>query len=212
MIRISLDRPRSETPFPIAQWKKDNLDLLVFREGSRHARVGTVSANVQIALVWLVQKTSIMRRLTVLLAVLALGGFALGQEKKGKGLQLKDLPAAVQKTVQANLKGGDIKSIAKEKEDGVEQYEVESVLNGKTRDFNVDSKGALVVMEEGTTVDAIPAAAKAGILKKVGDGKLSMVETFAKPAQPVMYEGSYTAKNGKKHEVLVKADGTETKE
>jgi len=27
-----------------------------------------------------------------------------------------------------------------------------------------------------------------------------------------MYEASYTGKNGKKHEVLVKADGKETKE
>jgi hypothetical protein len=153
-----------------------------------------------------------MRALTVLFAIIALGGSALAQEKKGKGLQLKDLPAAVQKTVQANLKGGEIKNIAKEKEDGVEQYEVESALNGKARDFNVDSKGALLVVEEETTIDAIPAAAKAGILKKVGDGKLGMVETFTKTGQPMMYEAAYTDKKGKKHEVLVKADGTEIKE
>ena len=77
-----------------------------------------------------------MRTLTVLLAmgslvIVALGGLAVAQEKKGKSLQLKDLPAGVQKTVQDNLKGGKIKNIGKEKEDGVEQYEVESVLNGK---------------------------------------------------------------------------------
>jgi hypothetical protein len=153
-----------------------------------------------------------MRALTVLFAIVALGGSAMAQAKKGTGLPLKDLPAAVQKTVQANLQGGEIKNIAKEKEDGVEQYEVESALNGKTRDFNVDSKGALLVMEEGTTIDAIPAAAKAGILKKVGAGKLSGIETFTKTGLPMMYEASYTDKNGKKHEVLVKADGSETKE
>ena len=153
-----------------------------------------------------------MRILAVLLAILALGGSGRAQEKKAKSLQLKDLPAAVQKTVQANLKGGEIKNISKEKEDGVEQFEVETMLNGKTRDFDVDSKGTLLVVEEGTTVDAIPAAAKAGILKKVGDGKLGVIETFAKPGQPVMYEASYSDKKGKKHEVLVKADGTETKE
>ena len=33
-----------------------------------------------------------MRILTVLLAMLVLGGSAQAQEKKGKGLQLKDLP------------------------------------------------------------------------------------------------------------------------
>lgn len=159
-----------------------------------------------------IQEITMMHILTVSVTMLALSGLVLAQEKKGKGLQVKDLPAAVQKTVQDNLKGGEIKNIGKEKEDGVEQYEVESVLNGKTRDFNVDAKGTLLVMEEGTTIDAIPAAAKAGILKKVADGKLAMVETFMKPGQPMMYEASYANKKGKKHEVLVKADGTETKE
>lgn len=51
-----------------------------------------------------------MRRLTICLVIFALGGTVLAQEKKAKGLQLTDLPAAVQKTVQANLKGGEIKT------------------------------------------------------------------------------------------------------
>ncbi len=153
-----------------------------------------------------------MRRLNLLLAMAGLAGTALTQEKTGKSLQLKDLPAAVQKTVQANLKGGEIKNIGKEKEDGVDQYEIESLLNGKSRDFNVDVKGNLLLVEVATTMDAIPAAAQASILKKVADGKLALVETFAKTGQPMMYEASYTDKKGKKHEVLVKADGTEAKE
>jgi uncharacterized membrane protein YkoI len=153
-----------------------------------------------------------MRALTVLLAVAVLVGSTNAQEKKGDGLKLKDLPAAVQKTVQDNLKGGEIKNISKEKEDGVEQYEIESVMNGNARDFNVDARGKLLVVEEATTINAIPAAARASILKKVADGKLNGVETFAKTGQPTMYEASYTDKKSKKHEVLVKADGSETKE
>lgn len=43
----------------------------------------------------------------VLLAIVALGSSTMAQEKKGKGLQLKHLRAAVQKTVQANLNGGE---------------------------------------------------------------------------------------------------------
>lgn len=152
------------------------------------------------------------RTFVVLLALAALGGSAVAQEKKGKSLQLKDLPAAVQKTVQDNLKGGEIKSIGKEKEDGVEQYEVESVLGGKSRDFNIDVKGNLLVMEEAAGIDAIPAAAKAAIMKKVADGKLGVVETFVKTGQSMMYEAAYTDKKGKKHEMLVKADGAEVKE
>lgn len=154
----------------------------------------------------------IMRSLAVLLAIVVLCGSSVGQEKKGKSLELKDLPAAVQKTVEDNLRGGQIKNIGKEKEDGIEQYEVETLLNGKSRDFNVDAKGKLLVVEEATTIDAIPAPAKASILKKVADGKLRTVETFTKPGQPMMYEAAYTDKRGKHHEVLVRADGTETKE
>src|ERR1700694_6039500 len=80
------------------------------------------------------------------------GGSARAKEKRGKGLQLKDLPASVQKTVHENLKGGEIKSIGKEKEDGIEQYEIETLLNGKGRDFNVAPDGRLLVIEEATTV------------------------------------------------------------
>ncbi len=153
-----------------------------------------------------------MRALTVLLMIFALDCSANAQENKGKGLQFKDLPKAVQKTIQDNLKGAEIKNIGKEKEDGVEQYEVESVLNGRSRDVNIDVKGNLLLVEEATTIDAIPSAAKASILKKVADGKLTGVETFTKTGHSVMYEASYADRKGKKHEVLVKADGTETKE
>lgn len=152
------------------------------------------------------------RLLTVLLAVVVFCLSFLAQENKGKSLQLKDLPAVVQKTVEDNVKGGQIKNISKEKEDGIEQYGGESLVNGKSRDFNVDTKGNLLVVEESTTIDAIPAAAKASILKKVADGKLRTVETFTKPGQPLMYEAAYIDKKGKHHEVLVKADGTGTKE
>jgi uncharacterized membrane protein YkoI len=150
-----------------------------------------------------------MRKFTGVTALLALClGATLAQEKT---LTLKDLPAAAQKTIQAELKGGEIKNIGKETEHGVAQYEVETMLNGKHRDFNVDTNGKLLLVEEETSIDSIPAAAKAAILKRVGDGKLGMVELFMRGGE-TMYEAAYTTKAGKKHEVLVKADGTETKD
>jgi len=127
------------------------------------------------------------------------------------GLQLKDLPPAVQKTVQETLKGGQIRNISKEVEKGVTQYEVETMLNGKHRDFEVDSKGKLLVVEEETDIATIPAAAKAAIEKKAAGGKIGMVELFMRGGE-TLYEAGYTSKVGKKHEVLVRADGTETKD
>lgn len=128
-----------------------------------------------------------------------------------KKLSLKDLPPAVQQTVNAQLKGGEIQSIDKETEHGVTQYEIETLVNGKHRDFNVDLKGNLVVVEEETAIGAIPAPAKAAILKRVADGKLGLVETVTQGAK-TLYEAHYISKNGKRREFLVKADGAETKQ
>jgi uncharacterized membrane protein YkoI len=126
-------------------------------------------------------------------------------------LQLKDLPTAVQKAVQDEAKGAKVNGISKETEGGKTQYEIETILNGKQRDFNVDSKGNLLVVEEATTIDAIPAAAKATILKKVADGNLGAVEIVTRGGETV-YEAGYAGKNGKKHEVIVKADGSAAKD
>jgi hypothetical protein len=148
-----------------------------------------------------------LRNLTLLLAITALP-FAASAAK----LTLKDLPAAVQQTVNDTLKGGEIRNISKETEHGVAQYEIETMLNGKHRDFDVDTKGTLLGVEEETTIDAIPVPARAAILKKIGDGKLRTVETSTKPGGETMYEAAWTSKAGKKSEILVKADGSPTKE
>ena len=153
------------------------------------------------------------RRLTfaVALILVCIAIPASGQEGHGKSLQFRDLPEAVRSTVQRNLNGARIKHIGKEKEDGVEQYEIETLVNGHARDFNVDLTGKLLVTEEATSIEKIPAAARAAIMKKVGGGKLTTVETFAKPGQALMYEAGYKDAKGTGHEVLVHADGTEAK-
>ena len=144
----------------------------------------------------------------VLLALLSL---TLPGAAAEKSLQLRDLPAAVQKTVTEQAKGAEIKNISMEKEHGVSQYEVETMLNGRHRDFNVDTKGALVVVEEESTMDAVPAPVKAAMLKKAGTGKITMVETVTKGSE-TMYEAAITSKAGKKSEALFKADGTPAKD
>ncbi len=148
-----------------------------------------------------------MRKFTTLTAAVVLACATAPAQKK---LQVKDLPAAVQKTVLEQTRGADIRNIGKETENGVTQYEVETMVNGRRRDFNVDNKGTLLVVEEETTLDAIPAAAKAAIEKKAAGGKLGLVEIMTR-GKETLYEAAYTSKAGKHGEVLVKADGTPTK-
>jgi uncharacterized membrane protein YkoI len=148
------------------------------------------------------------RAINVLFAALLVGSHALAADKK---LQLKDLSPEVQKTVQKQAKGAEITSIVKETEKGVVEYEVETLVNGKHRDFNVDAKGNLLVVEEETSLDSIPAPAKAAIEKKTAGGKLGMVEVV-KDGSKTVYEAAFTSKGGKKHELAVNADGSEAKD
>jgi tRNA(Ser,Leu) C12 N-acetylase TAN1 len=144
----------------------------------------------------------------IVLAIAALGGAATAAEKK---LQMKDLPPAVQKTVQEQTKDAEIRGLSTETEKGKTTYEVETMVNGKHRDFLVDVKGAVTEVEEETALESIPAAAKATIQKKVADGKMRMVETMTRGGA-TFYEAAYTSKAGKKLEMLVKPDGTEVKD
>jgi hypothetical protein len=182
----------------------------------------------------LVRRQFMMRTLTAIVVVLALFGLVCAAQtapaaqkapavaaqkapaaaKKPaaapKSLDLKTLPPEVQKGIQAETKGAQIKNISKETENGKTQYEVETTLNGKNRDLIIDTTGKAVEIEEQTTLEAIPAPAKAAIEKKAAGGKIGVVETLTRNGV-TNYEAAFTSKAGKKGAIVVKADGTVTK-
>jgi hypothetical protein len=121
-------------------------------------------------------------------------------------VKMKDLPPAVQKTVEEQTRGAQIKGLSKEIEKGTTTYEVETMLNGKARDLLIDSTGALVSVEEPVAIDTIPAAAKAAIEKLAAGGKIKSIESVTK-GPTVSYE-AVIVKGLKKSEVVVGADGS----
>jgi len=127
---------------------------------------------------------------------------AIGEQK----MQLKDLPPAIQQAVQANLKGGTLKGLSKEVEKGKAQYEVESTINGRARDFLLDSAGGLVEVEEELAMDAVPVAVKAAAEAR---GKVLKIESVTR-GTTVTYEAQ-VEKNGKKSEVALDANGKSPK-
>src|ERR1035438_3603325 len=80
-----------------------------------------------------------MRTFPIWIAIGALLSVAAAAEKK---LQLKDLPPAVQKTVQDQTKGAEIRGISSETEKGKLTYEIETMVNGKHRDFRSEGPAA----------------------------------------------------------------------
>jgi uncharacterized membrane protein YkoI len=89
---------------------------------------------------------------------------------------------------------------------GKTEYEIETILNGHTRDLMLDASGGLISVEEEAALDSIPAPAKAAIQKQAVGGKITRVEILTK-GKTVAYEAGIE-KAGKASEVVVKADGT----
>jgi uncharacterized membrane protein YkoI len=120
---------------------------------------------------------------------------------------VKDLPPAVQKAVRdQESKGATIKKISAEKEHGKTVYEVETLVDGHTRDLIVDATGRIVESEEAISIDAVPAPVKAALHTA---GKVVKLEKLTKGAS-VTYEAQIE-KNGKKSEIVLDAAGKRVK-
>jgi len=132
---------------------------------------------------------------------LSVYGATAGDQK----VQLKDLPAAVQKTIQEETRNAEIVGLAEEQEAGKTVYEVETRVNGKSRDVTVDTAGQVIEREEEVALDTIPAAAKAAIEKAAAGSTIEKVESVTRGGA-TNYEASLK-KGGKKSEIVVGSDG-----
>jgi uncharacterized membrane protein YkoI len=121
-------------------------------------------------------------------------------------VKLKDLPEPVQKAVQEQTKNAKLKGLSKEVEKGATFYEVETSVNGKTRDVLLDTSGNVVEVEEAVAFSSLPPAVQKTLTASAGAGKILSVESVTK-GSVVSYE-AVIRKDGKKSEVAVNADGT----
>jgi len=141
------------------------------------------------------------------IALLSLAGGLTAANK----MKVEDLPAAVHKTVNAEKVTATLVGLEKEKEGGKTVYEVETKVNGKSRDLMVAGDGKILSVEEETAIEGIPAAAREAILKKAAGAKIKIVETVTKGSD-VSYEAAIIGKSGKTKEFSFNADGTPHKD
>ena len=94
-----------------------------------------------------------MRVIRCCLVILLGSGAAWAAERP---VQMKDLPSPVQATVKSETAGATVKGISRETEHGVTLYEVETVVNGLSRDILIDESGTVVEVEQQIAVAAAP--------------------------------------------------------
>jgi uncharacterized membrane protein YkoI len=139
----------------------------------------------------------------VILAVLSLAGAVAAQEKK---IERKDLPPAVEKTVESQAQGATIRGFSQEKENGQSNYEAELTVNGHRKDVLIAANGDVVEIEEQVVLDSLPAAVRDGLQAKAGAGKIVKVESLSKHDKLVAYE-AVVQTAGKKKEIQVDPTG-----
>lgn len=142
-------------------------------------------------------------KVTLLLVSSVIVGSALAQEKR---IKRSDLPAAVEETVVVQSKGATIRGFTEEKENGQTTYEAEMLVNGHSKDVQIDATGGVVEIEEQVALQAVSAEVRAGLQAKAGKGKIAKVESITKKDKLVAYEAKVMT-DGKKSEVQVGPDG-----
>ena len=146
-----------------------------------------------------IQKVALVMCLMFVAAVAA-----RAQEKKAK---LSDFPAVVQAAAKEQSKGATVRGYAVETEHGKTLYEVELKANGLGKDITLDSAGAVMEVEEEVALANVPAAAKAGIEKGAGKGKILKVEAVKNGNGELQAYEAAVLKAGKHSEVRVGPDG-----
>lgn len=141
------------------------------------------------------------------LAIFVMGAaMTSGVSAAEKPVKMKDLPPAVQKTVQIETKAAKLIGLSEGVEGGKTMYEVETKVNGKSRDLIVDGAGAVVEVEQQVELASVPAPVRATIERAAAGAKIVKVESVTK-AGAVSYEATIN-KGGKKSEVAIAGDGT----
>ena len=110
---------------------------------------------------------------------------AAAQEKQ---LKRSDLPAAVQKTADAQSAGATVRGYSSETEDGQLEYEVSMTVHGHGRDVSIAPDGSVLEIEEEIALDSLPAPVRAGLQQQAGPGKIVKVESLTKHGTIVAYE------------------------
>ena len=144
-----------------------------------------------------------IRNLFLAAALASCAGIAGEKEVKVK---MKDLPAAVRKTVQEQLRDASLRGLSREVEDGKIFYEASLNVGGHAKDVLVDESGAVVAVEEQVPMSSLPPAAREALQKQFAGGKLVTVESITRNNTVAAYE-AHVRKGKQTIEIKVTPNG-----
>jgi len=145
-------------------------------------------------------------RITVLAAIVtsALVASVSAQDSEKK-IRMRDAPPAVQQAIKQQSEGATLLGVSKEVENGKTLYEAELRINGHSKDVTFDAGGRVLSVEEETTLDQIPGAARDAIQKAAAGGQVGKLEAVTESGRK-FFEAQIKV-GGKRSEVKVDTAG-----
>jgi hypothetical protein len=127
-------------------------------------------------------------------------------------INLADAPAAVQKTLQREAFGAELKKVAKESEEGKTTYEAEVKIDGHEYVIKVAADGTLLEKELEDEDEEVPikfadapAAVQKTLQREAAGAKIETVDKLSREGR-TLYEADAKI-DGKNYEIIVTAEG-----
>lgn len=141
----------------------------------------------------------------VLIFICCATAVAVLADGESNAVALSETPAAVQKTIQAQVGDGKLGGINKTTNEWETVYEVELTgKDGAARDLAVAEDGTLLSVE--VTLAETPAAVRQTIERQVGQGTLGSIDKAFDDGE-ISYDVEMTTKDGADRSFTVAADG-----
>ena len=122
----------------------------------------------------------------------------------------KTLPAAVQTKSKDVVGTGTVHNCVKDVSGGKTTYEMETMLDGRSKDITFDSDGTVLEIEQQVDAGSLPASVASAFHRAAEGGSLGKIESLTRGDKIVSYEGVVT-RNGKRSEIAFHPDGASMK-
>jgi hypothetical protein len=130
----------------------------------------------------------------------------IGSAAQERRIEKSDLPPAVQRAADEQSKGATVRGYSTEIENGKREYELESMVNGRSRDVTIAPDGTVLEVEQQVEMGELPASVRDALQAQTGSGKITRIESLTKQGKLVAYEAQ-VRRAGKRSEIQVGPDG-----
>ncbi len=152
-----------------------------------------------------------MRNIGIGITALTFGALSTGAALAAEhSIPCKALPSAVQAASHDAVGNGTVRNCVKDVSGGKTSYELETMLDGRSKDITFGADGSVLEIEQQVELDSLPAPVASAFKRASESGTLGRIESVTHGNTVVSYEGVVT-RNGKKSEIAFRPNGASMK-